>query len=46
MFKKTTPKTPARKREAGDFNRRYAVPLILVGSVLFTWLIILFAGIR
>lgn len=46
MFKKKTPRTPAPQREAGDFNRRFAVPVTLVGSVFLTWLIIVIAGLR
>lgn len=36
---------PGSQKEPGDFGRRYAVPLILVGSVIAAFLIITLAGI-
>ncbi len=38
------PPEPAPEKEYGNFNRRYAVPLIFVGSIIFTVVIITLAG--
>lgn len=44
MTNQKRPQASAPQKEFGNFNRRYAVPLIFVGSIIFTFVIIVFAG--
>ena len=44
MTNQKCPHQPAPEKEYGNFNRRYAVPVIFIGSIIFTVVIITLAG--